>query len=130
MFNRLKLYTVHVKASGSDALENPVFVREGFNLYAFFFTILWALYHRCYYFAALILAVNIAIVLAVEAHMISDTAATVTQVAVQFLVGAHANDMLRDKLRGKGYVVQDIAAAESLLRAQQRYFDRITLQAA
>ncbi len=130
MFNRLKLYTVHVKASGSNTLESPVFVREGFSMYAFIFTILWALYNRCYYFSALVLAVNIAIVLAVELHVMSDAAATITQIAVQFLIGAHANDVLRDRLRRNGYIVQDIAAADSLLRAQQRYFDRITLQAA
>ncbi len=130
MFNRLKLYTVHTKASGSDALENPVFVREGYNIYAFIFTILWALYNRCYYFAVLILAVNIAIVLAVELHVMGDAAATVTQIAIQFLIGAHANDVLRDRLRRRGYIVQDITGADSLLRAQQRYFDRITLQAA
>lgn len=124
MFSRTNIYTVHVKPDSISALENPVFVREGFYMMALLFGAVWALYHRCYYFAGLIVAVFLALAMAVESGVLSEPAAAITQLGIQVMIGFHAGDMLRDRLRRQGYIIQDMASGSSLLLAQQRYFDR------
>ena len=41
-----KIYTVHVNPDLPQAYEKPVFIREGFNIYALIFLFVWAFYHR------------------------------------------------------------------------------------
>lgn len=123
MLPRMKIYTVHIKP-GPGAAENPVFVREGFNIAAFIFTGLWALYQRLWGVALLILAVNMAVILLGKAYIFTPPAMAIIQLGIQVLVGFHANDWLRARLRRKGHIIADIAAGDSLLRAEQRYFER------
>lgn len=124
MLSPMKIYTVYIKPGTVQPYEKPVFVREGFNLMAFLFTFFWALYYRLWKAAAIIFAANLAIMLATKLHMLSMDGAGVMQLALAVLVGFHANDWLRARLAKRGYIMADIAAADSLLRAEQRYFER------
>jgi hypothetical protein len=118
----MKLYTVHVKPGASA--QAPIFVREGFNIFAFLFHFLWALYYRLWGAAVVIFVVNAMLVMLVHDRVLSDISIVALQLGFQFLVGAHGNDWLRARLARDGYVTADIAAGESLLRAEQRYFER------
>lgn len=124
MFGGMKIYTVHAKPDMVNAAEKPKFVREGFNLFAFLFTGLWTLYHRLWWPTAILVAVNVALIALGKRHLFPAETLTIIQVAVQILVGYMANDWLRAKLQRRGYVIVDIVAADSELRAEQRYFDR------
>ncbi len=128
MFNGLKLYTVHNQQGGRDALENPVFLREGFNWAAFLFTFIWALYQRLWSLALAIFVANIAVVSLVKYGLLNEFSGGVVQLALQIIVGFHANDFLRARMKSSGYIFQDIVSGDSLLRAKQRYFDRLAAE--
>ena len=55
---RNKVYTAHVRGRGGvDA--DIVFVKDGFSWPAFFFTAVWALWHRLWLFALIVLGQNL-----------------------------------------------------------------------
>lgn len=124
----LKLYTVHAKSGLETKYHSPVFIREGFNPLAFLFTFAWALYHRLWKLAALILAFQLAIELIAPEGLFSFASLCAMQIGFNILIGFHANDWLRVRLRQRGFIFTDIVAGDSLMRAEQRYFERYTTQ--
>lgn len=129
MFHGLKLYTVHTKSGTGHTLEKPIFLREGFNWMAFIFTFIWAFSKRLWLFGFVMLAANFAVAMLSEGGYIAPLSAGVIQFAIQFFAGFHGNDCLRKKMARQGYIFQDITSGDSLLRAEQRYFDRLTAKA-
>jgi len=130
MFNRMKIYTVHVKPGTVNPYERPVFVREGFNVYAFVLTIFWTLYQRMWKYSIALFLINVLFVVLVRMHFMSTHSMGVVQFALSVLIGFSANDWLRVYLGRRGYIVADVAAGDSLLRAEQRYFERYLASAA
>ncbi len=124
MFRRLHIYTVHTKADASSLADSVRFVREGFSVWAFVFTMLWAIYHRAWGFALLIVAANVVLFAAAEYSGLNEPSIAVLQLLFQFWVGFEAHDALRRALRRKGYITSALTSGESEVRAQQRYFDR------
>ena len=124
MFNHMKIYSVHFKPGESPLEQKPLFVREGFNIWAFALTGFWALYHRLWLPMVGILAFNMALALVINQQIFSEPTTIIMQLAFNALVGFHANDWLRAHLAHQGYLFADITAADSLLRAEQRYFER------
>lgn len=120
----MKLYTVHVPSGVDNAQEKAVFLREGFNFPAFFFHFLWAFYHRLWLPGFLIMGVFVLFGIAQELGALSSPTLAILQFGFLVLIGYHANDWQRAKLGARGYVMTDITAADSLLRAEQRYFER------
>jgi hypothetical protein len=125
MFGQMKLYTVHVRPGAASAYEKPVFVREGFNFYAFIFTLFWTLYHRLWLAALGIFLVNVAFMMMAKGQWFGMEGISIMQLGVNILIGFHANDWLRARLAKRGYIMADITACDSLLRAEQRYFERL-----
>ena len=130
MFHGLKLYTVHTKPGSDATLDKPVFLREGFNWLAFLFTFVWALYQRLWGLALVVFLANVAAMAAMKYGALSQLSAGIVQFALQIIVGFHANDCLRKRLSKQGFIFQDITSGDSLLRAEQRYFDRLVAHAA
>lgn len=125
MFHGMKLYTVHTKPGSDYTLDKPIFLREGFNWLAFLFTFLWALAHRLWAFALVLFIANITIAMAMRYGVFSQLTGGIVQFGVQVLAGFHANDALRNVMQKRQYLFQDITSGESLLMAEQRYFDRL-----
>jgi hypothetical protein len=124
MLNFIHIYTVHAKR-GYQAEENlPLFVREGFNLWAFLFTLLWAFYHRLWLVSALMLGFNAIVMMLEQREIITSISATVLLLAMQVITGFHGNDWLRSKLKKRGFITTGIVTGDSLIRAEQRYFER------
>ena len=58
MLNRFKLYSVQVNPSSARPYETAEFVPEGFNFFAFAFGPLWALYHRLWVLAFILVCLG------------------------------------------------------------------------
>ncbi len=129
MFHGLKLYTVHTKPGSGITLAKPVFLREGFNWVAFLLTFLWAFSQRLWLFGLAILGANFAAAFALKLGVLNPISAGLVQFGLQVMVGFHANDVLRRRMQKQGYIFQDITSGDSLLRAEQRYFDRLVAAA-
>ncbi len=124
-FPRTQIYTVHINFSKTHANESAVFVREGFNIFAFFFGVLWALYHRMWRVAFWMVIVIGFLGAAEDLQLLDIRSVAILQVAFNLVVGYWANDWLRANLSRRGYIMSDIVVSDNSLRAQQRYFDRV-----
>jgi bacteriorhodopsin len=120
-----QIYTVHIDPSKTNPLEKAVFVREGFNLFAFIFGVFWALYHRMWLIAIALAIVVVSFGLAEEAKALDMVSLTILQIAFNIFVGLQGNDLRRWWLSKRGYIMSDVVVSDNELRAQQRYFDRI-----
>jgi hypothetical protein len=125
MFGAMKIYTVHIKPGMVAAQQKPLFIKEGFNFWALMFTILWTLYNKLWLPSLFIFLFNMVLVGMMHSKMLSLPSAVVVDIGFHLIIGFLANDWLRAKLARRGYVMSDISAADTLLRAEQRYFERI-----
>jgi hypothetical protein len=124
--SRLRIYTIHIKPGLAEPYEHAEFVEEGFNWYAFFFTGLWLLYKRLWWQAALVIALSGVLGFLKVEEAMQPMSIALLQVTLGILVGYHANDWVRAKLKRSAYIVADIVSGENILRAEQRFFDRFT----
>lgn len=124
MLKGLKIYTVHNKPGSRVQEDMPLFIRDGFNIFAFVFTLFWALYHRLWKVAALVFAFNVGVGFMQEAGFISEASGVVLLLAAQIFMGLEGNDWRRAALQKRGYITEGIVTGDSLLRAEQRYFDQ------
>jgi hypothetical protein len=125
MFNSMKIYSVHIKPGMMAAQQRPVFVKEGFNFWAFVLGFFWMLYQRLWLPALVLFAFNVALVFMLKGHILSAPSIGAVNTGFNVIVGFSANDWLRAKLSRRGYILADVSAADTLPRAEQRYFERI-----
>ena len=125
MLNRLRIYTVHLKPDEKDEIDRLRFVSEGFNFYAFIFTIFWALYNRMWRFAGILLLLNASLALLLwEFGELGPPTQNICQIGLQLWVGFVGNDFLREKLKRDGFITYALVSGENELRAEQRFFDQ------
>lgn len=125
LFPKTHIYTVHINPSQTQAVEKAVFVREGFNLMAFIFGALWALYHRMGWETAFIAIVVALFMVAGKQQLLDEISLNILKMVFYFIIGLQANDLRRNALSRKGYIMSEVVVSDNELRAQQRYFDRV-----
>lgn len=125
LLSSLSIYTVHTDPEAEEPLASTLFVREGFNPYAFIFTVLWVLYHRMWWVFVGLMAVDLMFYLLAHFDFVNHSVIAVCRIFVQLWFGFHANDLLRWSLGRRGYLTRDVVSGESRTRAEQRFFDRI-----
>jgi hypothetical protein len=118
---RPRVYTVHVRGRGG-ADRDIVFVKDGFSWPAFFFTVLWALWHRLWFFALIVLASGVAVGMVSELLVLDPLTDAALGLAWAVLVGYEANDARRRALAGLDYDVEDIVLGQTLTQAEHRFF--------
>lgn len=118
--NRLRVYTVHIDPSLPHPYEEAEFVEEGFNWKAFIFGGFWALYHKMWLPALGVFAVDALLLFLINGGVVGMT----MQLGWHLIVGYLANDWLRDYFKKHGFITADVVTGDSLLRAEQRFFDR------
>jgi uncharacterized protein DUF2628 len=102
------------RAAGGER-ATVVLVREGFSWAAFLFALPWLLWHRLWLAALLYLALAVAIGL-----LVPEPFGPAAGLALQFLVGAHANDLRRRRLARRGYTQAHVVAERDLDLATAR----------
>lgn len=120
----MHVYTIHLPppyAASRDRL--PVAVREGFNLWAFLFTGLWAFTRRMWLEGVVLLLVGMALGFLLERTGLPEGAASVVSIAYMYLVGCHANDWRRGALARRGWREDGVVVAEDADAALRRHGD-------
>jgi Protein of unknown function (DUF2628) len=123
----MSVYTIHQPplraAEASPDPERFVFVRDGFNFWAFLFAPLWMLWHRLW----LALLIYVVVVVGLENAMhFSGVGAGGTAVAallIAFLVGAEASTLRRFTLDRRGYRQVGVVGGTDAEAAERRFFD-------
>jgi hypothetical protein len=118
----MAFYSIHNR-EGAPA-EQAIFVREGFSKGAFLFTVPWALWHRMWLAAGVLLAVSGAIALAGNLLAIGDGAILLAGLAVNLIFGFEAHDLQIRSVIGRGYGQIGYSHGSNLEEAELRYFHR------
>lgn len=106
-------YTIYAKP---DDQLNAIFVAEKFSWPAFVFTGFWTLRHRMWIVSAvLISALLLSYVLPLHLQVMFS-------IAVSFLLGIHANDLLSWSLMRRGFSEIGMAVGRNLEEAELRFF--------
>jgi hypothetical protein len=123
---KMRMYTVHLRRT-ADPLFTPdldaVLVHEGFNWAAFLFTWLWALACGLWIVAAILLAADVVLALALAWIGLDGASVFWIMLAWHAVVGIVAEDLRRWTLRLRGYALADIVAGDDLGAAERRFFE-------
>lgn len=126
----MRVYTVHVPPPFSARGREPLALYEGFNVWAFLLSGLWAFSQRMWLLGVAIIVAELAVGFAVDAAGLGDAAAAVVTLALAVYVGASANDWHRAHLARKGWKQAGVVAAADRDAALRRYLDFAALGAA
>lgn len=128
----MRTYTVHLApgfrpdaAAGARAAE-VVLVREGFSFPAFLFTGFWALFHRLWLAAALILAVTLALTAVEEGLRLGGGTRAALGICFSLGIGFFGPDWRRAKLAKKGWRDWGVIAADDEDAALRRFWDEVS----
>ncbi|TDH62014.1 DUF2628 domain-containing protein [Dankookia rubra] len=117
----MRIWTVHLPrgaATPARARRMPVLVREGFAWGAFLFALPWLLLHRLWLEAIGYLGLVLLL-----AAFVPEAAALPVALALQFLIGAHAQDLRRAALARRGRPAAHVVAAADQDAALARLLD-------
>jgi hypothetical protein len=122
--SRVHIYTVHVNPALHESYESAKFVEEGFSWKAFIFGMFWLLYQRLWWQSGFVILLNIILWHLVESKAFTHIGYSILSLGIHLVIGFHATDWLRERLKRKGYITADIVSGNSLLGAELRFFDR------
>ena len=113
-------YSVHKRAG--DPAEEAIFVPEGFSFGAFVFTMLWALWHRMWLAAAVLLAISGAIAIAGNLFALNESVMAIMGFSVNLIFGFEARDLQIRALISRGYDHIGFSQGRNIDEAEIRYF--------
>ena len=119
----MRSYTVHAPP-GEPAPERFAFVKDGFAWPAFFFTLLWILWHRMW--LTLIGTIIFVLVIAWIDRLAGDAHATIFAIAGALLIGLEGNTIRRLSLENRGWREIGGAFGRNLTEAEIRFFHEWT----
>ena len=119
----MRHYTVHLRRHGLDPDRDLVLVKEGFSWPAFFFSVLWALWHRLWLVAGIFFLVQLAMSLILAVWVPDPVAAITMSVGTALILAYAANDLWRWALERLGFVETAVVAADDRDGAERRFLD-------
>jgi hypothetical protein len=126
----MSVYTIHQPplraAEASPDPERFVFVRDGFDFWAFLLAPMWMLWHRLW----LVLLIYLVVIVGVENAMhfagVGVAGSAFAALLVAFLVGAEASTLRRFTLDRRGYRQVGVVGGTNAEAAERRFFDAWT----
>jgi len=123
----MPVYTVHEPppraANAAADPERFVFVRDGFNVWAFLLTPLWMLRYRMW----LVLLIYVVVAAGIENAMyyagVARAGTVLVELLISLLIGLEAATLRRFVLARRGWDNIGITSGDSLEAAERRFFD-------
>ena len=119
----MRLYTVHVCRHGPDAKSDLVLIKEGFCWPAFFLVPLWALWHRLWLVALVLLVADVALSGTALLLRLDGLSQGMVSVGFAAIVGFVANDLRRRALERRRFTFAAVVSAGGLEDAERRFLD-------
>lgn len=122
----MRTYTVHANASLPRDETRFCFVKEGIAWGALVSPLIWFLYHRLWWEAAITFALSVLLALGGDALSMSENAVLVAGIMLQFLIAFEANDLRRLALSRRAYQSVAVIHAQNEAEAELRFFSSWT----
>lgn len=119
----MRIYTVHVRRHGLDPDRDIVLVREGFAWMAFLLNAAWALWHRLWWLAAILIVIGAGIGGLEGASLLPPNAGAILSLAVATFAGLFGNDLRRRSLADRGFVAAAVVSGSDTEAALRRFLD-------
>ena len=119
----MRLYTVHLRRHGLDPHRDLVLVKEGFCWPAFLVSVFWALWHRLWLAALILLALQAGLGLIVVVLGPDPLSEAVLALGLALVVGFVAGDLRRWTLGRQGFVLASVVQGIDRETAERRYLD-------
>ncbi|MBL6932957.1 MAG: DUF2628 domain-containing protein [Rhodospirillales bacterium] len=118
---KTRLFTVHLLDDlGDDGL---VLVKDGFCWPAFFVAVPWALFHRMWLIAALIVVLHVFVGVSMTVAGFNEVQQGIVSFMVAVALGFSADEIRRWVLSRRGYSFEDVVVEENADRATRRFLD-------
>ena len=108
-------YSIYAKPNDKTAAD-AIFVSDGFSWGAFVFTWAWALWNRMWIVAAVVISTTLV------ASVLPPTPQILLSLAVNILMGLHANDLLSWSLTRRGFSEIGLSNGSSLEEAELQFY--------
>ena len=108
-------YSIFAKPNDKTAAD-AIFVSDGFSWGAFVFTWAWALWNRMWIVAAVVISAMLV------ASVLPPTPQILLSLAVNILMGLHANDLLSWSLTRRGFSEIGLSNGGSLEEAELQFY--------
>jgi hypothetical protein len=118
----MAIFTVHSKG---NAVEDAIFVQDGFSWAAFLLTGAWALWNRMWITGIMVIAALIALSAGTTAIGLSEGFGGALNLALSLLFGLEAQDLKRWSLARRGYQQVGLVSADDVTEAELRFFDTL-----
>jgi hypothetical protein len=123
----MPIYTVHEPPLRSGAVapdpERFVFVRDGFNFWAFLITPLWLLWRRLW----VVLLIYLVVIFGVEQAMhyagVAAAGRSLVMLLISFLIGLEASTLRRFTLARRGWRNVGLVSGTNMEAAERRFFN-------
>ncbi|MEQ9518956.1 MAG: DUF2628 domain-containing protein [Parvibaculum sp.] len=116
----MRTFSVYHNPDLPDAVDQIRFVKEGMAVWALVAPLLWFLYHRLWWEAAILFGISIIMALAADQWGIPEITLLVANSLLQVLIACEANDLRAYALRRKGFrqiaVTHGVDEAEAEIR--------------
>ncbi len=116
-------YIVHAPPAGAGdarAFDAAVLVKDGFSVFAFALTLIWALWHRMWLVALLVLLFDLALIAALGLLGVHPLAAMGAELAVSLLIGLEAAAIRSWHLARKGRPAAFVVVADDAQGAEDK----------
>lgn len=120
----MRIYAAYLDPASLEQDRDVTMVKEGMCWPAFFFTFLWAAWHRLWWAALALLAAALGLAAVLTALGANGVAGVISAIAVAAFVGAAANDWRARALERRGRTLVAVVAGRNAEDAAHRFFQR------
>ena len=115
----MRIYTIY---ESNNKVPSAVPIKEGFNWFAFIFSLPWALLNSLWLVALMVLVINFFLMWLLIVFGGNYVAQTIAFFGLALTIGWMANDLKRSNLIKRGYKEETILLADSKESAILRFF--------
>lgn len=121
----MKTYNIFVKQNrDNNSVEDVLLIKEGFNPFAFLFTIFWFLFNKLWLFAGISF-----VVVNIFTFIFSSIVSSFFILLFSLLIGFEANNLLLYRFQREGYYFVGYTTGKSRSEAELRFLDDINKDA-
>ena len=121
----MKTYNIFIKQNkDNNAVEDVLLIKEGFNIFAFVFTVFWFLFNKLWLFAGISF-----ILINIFNFVFSFMVGSIYVLLFSLLIGFEANNLLLYRFQREGYYFVGYTTGRNKKEAEIRFLDDINKDA-